>query len=112
MLTGPSFAALAPGVRNGQYGSVVVESGANGQINAAGNYYNGLQVVTASDINSDPPYEIVDQFRVIRNLFSARYGMVQGAVDYNMREGTNKLHGDAFMIDRNSAFDSDGFFPH
>ena len=106
-----SFATLAPGVRNGQYGSVVVEGGANGQINAAGNYYNGLQIDTASDINSDPPYEMVDQFRVIRNLFSARYGMVQGAVDYNMREGTNKLHGDAFMIDRNSAFDSDGFFP-
>jgi len=32
-------------------------------------------------------------------------------VRYNMREGTNKLHGDAFMIDRNSAFDSDGFSP-
>jgi hypothetical protein len=105
------FATLAPGVRTGQYGSVVVEGGANGQINAAGNYYNGLLVVTASDINSDPPYEMVDQFRVIRNLFSARYGMVQGAVDYNMRTGTNQLHGDGFFIDRNSAFDSLGFFP-
>ena len=106
-----SFATLAPGVRNGQYGSVVVEGGASGQINAAGNYYNGLQLDTASDINSDPPYEMVDQFRIIRDLFSARYGMVQGAVDYNMRSGTNKLHGDGFLIDRNSIFDSPGFFP-
>lgn len=106
-----SFATLAPGVRNGQYGSVVVEGGASGQINAAGNYFNGLQIDTASDINSDPPYEMVDQFRIIRNLFSAKYGMVQGAVDYNMRTGTNKLHGDGFFIDRNSAFDSAGFFP-
>jgi hypothetical protein len=106
-----SFATLAPGVRNGQYGSVVVEGGASGQINAAGNYFNGLQIDTASDINSDPPYEMVDQFRIIRNLFSARYGMVQGAVDYNLRAGTNKLHGDGFMIDRNSVFDSPGFFP-
>jgi Carboxypeptidase regulatory-like domain len=105
------FATLAPGVRSGQYGSVVIEGGANGQINAAGNYYNGLLVVTASDINSDPPYEMVDQFRVIRNLFSARYGMVQGAVDYNMRTGSNQLHGDGFLIDRNSVFDSQGFFP-
>ncbi|MGB7135669.1 MAG: TonB-dependent receptor, partial [Acidobacteriaceae bacterium] len=32
-------------------------------------------------------------------------------VDYNMRTGTNQLHGDGFLIDRNSAFDSDGFFP-
>ena len=105
-----SFATLAPGVRAGSYGSVVVEGGANSQINAAGNYFNGLQIDTASDINSDPPYEMVDQFRVIRNASSAQYGMVQGAVDYNMRSGTNKLHGDGFMIDRNSAFDSDGFF--
>jgi hypothetical protein len=105
-----SFATLAPGVRAGSYGSVVVEGGASGQINAAGNYYNGLQIDTASDVNSNPPYEMVDQFRVIRDAFSARYGMVQGAVDYNMRSGTNQLHGDAFLIDRNSAFDSDGFF--
>lgn len=106
-----SFATLAPGVRSGSYGSVTVEGGAPSQINSAGNYYNGLQIDTASDINSDPPYEMVDQFRVIRNAFSARYGMVQGAVDYNMRSGTNKLHGDGFFIDRNSVFDSAGFFP-
>jgi Carboxypeptidase regulatory-like domain len=106
-----SFATLAPGVRAGSYGSVTVEGGASGQINSAGNYYNGLQIDTASDINSNPPYEMVDQFRVIRNAFSARYGMVQGAVDYNMRAGTNKLHGDGFFIDRNSVFDSAGFFP-
>src|SRR6201996_2518479 len=106
-----SFATLAPGVRNGQYGSVTIEGGASGQINSAGNYYNGVQLDTASDINSDPPYEMVDQFRVIRNAFSSRYGMVQGAVDYNMHSGTNKLHGDAFFITRNSVFDSAGFFP-
>jgi Carboxypeptidase regulatory-like domain len=106
-----SFATLAPGVRAGSYGTVTVEGGASTQINSSGNYYNGLQIDTASNENSDPPYEMVDQFRVIRNLFSARYGMVQGAVDYNMRSGTNKLHGDVFLIDRNSFFDSDGFFP-
>ena len=106
-----SFATLAPGVRAGPYGSVTVEGGAPSQINSSGNYYNGLQIDTASDTNSNPPYEMVDQFRVIRNLFSARYGMVQGAVDYNMRAGTNKLHGDGFLIDRNQFFDSDGFFP-
>jgi hypothetical protein len=106
-----SFATLAPGVRSGSYGSVTVEGGAPSQINSAGNYYNGLQIDTASDINSDPPYEMVDEFRVIRNAFSARYGMVQGAVDYNMRSGANKLHGDGFFIDRNSVFDSAGFFP-
>lgn len=106
-----SFATLAPGVRTGPYGSVTIEGGAPNQINSAGSYYNGLQLDTASAINSNPPYEMVDQFRVIRSTFSARYGMVQGAISYNMRSGTNKLHGDAFMIDRNSSFDSAGFFP-
>ncbi|HEX4756552.1 MAG TPA: TonB-dependent receptor [Terracidiphilus sp.] len=106
-----SFATLAPGVRTGPYGSVTIEGGAPGQINSAGSYYNGLQLDTASAVNSNPPYEMVDEFRVLRSTFSARYGMVQGAISYNMRSGTNKLHGDGFMIDRNSSLDSAGFFP-
>ncbi|WP_446742237.1 carboxypeptidase regulatory-like domain-containing protein [Silvibacterium acidisoli] len=105
-----SFATLAPGVRSGEYGSVVVEGGMSNQINAASSYYNGLRMDTASAANSNPPYEMVDEFRVIRSAFSAQYGMTQGAIAYNMRTGTNKLHGDAFFIDRNSVFDSDGFF--
>lgn len=106
-----SFATLAPGVKTGQYGSVTIEGGAAKQINSAGTYYNGLELDTASAINSNPPYEMVDEFRVLRSTFSARYGLVQGAISYNMRSGTNKLHGDGFLIDRNSIFDSAGFFP-
>lgn len=106
-----SFATLAPGVKTGPYGSVTVEGGAPGQINSAGSYYNGMQLDTASAINSNPPYEMVDQFRVLRSTFSSRYGMVQGAIAYNMATGTNHYHGDAFFIDRNDAFDSAGFFP-
>ncbi len=106
-----SFATLAPGVRSGAYGSVSVEGGMSGQINSAGSYYNGLKLDTASAANSNPPYEMVDEFRVIRSASSAQYGMVQGAIAYNMRTGINKLHGDAFLIDRNSVFDSAGFFP-
>lgn len=106
-----SFATLAPGVKTGPYGSVTVEGGAPGQINSAGTYYNGMQLDTSSAINSNPPYEMVDQFRVLRSTFSARYGMVQGAIAYNMTSGTNHYHGDAFLIDRNDGFDSAGFFP-
>ncbi len=106
-----SFALLSPGVRNGPYGSVTIQGGNPNQINSAGTYYNGLQLDTSSAINSDPPFEMVDEFRILRSPFSARYGLTQGAVLYNMRSGTNKLHGDAFGINRNSAFDSAGFFP-
>jgi hypothetical protein len=106
-----SFATLSPGVRPGPYGSVTVQGGNPNQINSAGSYYNGMQLDTASAINSDPPFEMVDEFRVLRFPFSSRYGMTQGAIDYNMRSGTNKVHGDVFGINRNSAFDSAGFFP-
>jgi len=54
---------------------------------------------------------MVDEFRVLRSTFSAKYGLVQGAVSYNMRSGTNQLNGDGFYINRNSIFDSAGFFP-
>lgn len=106
-----SFATLSPGVRPGPYGTLTVEGGNPNQINSSGSYYNGLQLDTASAINSDPPFEMVDEFRMLRSAFSSRYGMTQGAVAYNMRSGTNKLHGDAFGINRNNAFDSAGFFP-
>lgn len=106
-----SFGTLAPGVRSGPYGTLTVEGGNPNVINSSGSYYNGLQLVTASAINSDPPFEMVDEFRMLREAFSSRYGMTQGAVAYNMRSGTNKLHGDAFGINRNNAFDSAGFFP-
>ena len=103
-----SFATLAPGVRPGSYGSVTVEGGAPSQINSAGTYYNGLQLDTSSAVNSNPPYEMVDEFRVLRSTFSAKYGLVQGAVSYNMRSGTNQFHGNGFYINRNSVFDSAG----
>lgn len=106
-----SFATLSPGVRSGPYGSVTIQGGNPNQINSAGTYYNGLQLDTSSAINSDPPFEMVDEFRILRSPFSSRYGLTQGAILYNMRSGTNKLHGDAFGINRNSAFDSAGFFP-
>lgn len=106
-----SFATLSPGVRSGPYGTLTVEGGNPNQINSSGSYYNGLQLVTASAINSDPPFEMVDQFRMMRSAFSARYGLTQGAVAYDMRSGTNKLHGDVFGINRNNVFDSAGFFP-
>jgi hypothetical protein len=106
-----SFGTMAPGVKSGPYGTLTVEGGNPKQINSSGSYYNGLQLVTASAINSDPPFEMVDEFRMLRSAFSSRYGMAQGAVTYNMRSGTNKLHGDVFGINRNEAFDSAGFFP-
>ncbi|HVW76228.1 MAG TPA: TonB-dependent receptor [Alloacidobacterium sp.] len=60
--------------------------------------------------NFNPPYEMVDEFRVERTTFAAQFGLGQGVLTYQMASGTNKYHGDLFEINRNSFFDSVGFF--
>jgi Carboxypeptidase regulatory-like domain len=60
--------------------------------------------------NFNPPYEMVQEFRVERTTFAAQFGLGQGALTYQMASGTNKYHGDLFEINRNSFFDSKGFF--
>ena len=76
--------------------------------------YNGIpapQSETAGfTTNFNPPFELVNEFRVERSTFSAKYGLAQGAVTYQTASGTNSLHGDAFYINRNEYFDARGFF--
>ncbi len=76
--------------------------------------YNGIPVpqpeTEGYTTNFDPPFEMVQEFRVERSTFSAQYGLGQGALTYQMASGTNKYHGDLFEINRNSLFDSVGFF--
>ena len=106
-----SFMYLAPGVQ-GNASSHNINGGVNYENEVD---FNGVPVAfvdyagVQTDIN--PPYEMVDEFRVNSSTFDARYGLGMGAVTYNMASGTNQLHGDAFEILRNQLFDSDGFFP-
>ena len=76
--------------------------------------YNGIpapQSETAGyTVNFNPPFELVNEFRVERSTFSAKYGLAQGALTYQTASGTNNLHGDAFYINRNEYFDARGFF--
>jgi hypothetical protein len=80
--------------------------------------YNGIPVPQSETegytTNYDPPFDMVEEFKVERSTFSAQYGLGQGALTYQMKSGTNKYHGSAFEINRNSFFDSVGFFdgPH
>ena len=60
--------------------------------------------------NLNPPFELVQEFRVERATFAAQFGLGQGALTYQMASGTNTYHGDLFEINRNSSFDSVGFF--
>ncbi len=76
--------------------------------------YNGVPApqpeTEGYTVNFNPPYEMVSEFRVERTTFAAQFGLGQGALTYQMASGTNRYHGDLFEINRNSFFDSPGFF--
>ena len=106
-----SFMYLAPGVQ-GNAGSHNINGGLTFENEVQ---FNGVPVAfvqySGVQTNINPPYEMVNEFRVNSSTFDAAYGLGQGAVTYNMASGTNQLHADAFYILRNQLFDSDGFFP-
>jgi hypothetical protein len=105
------FIFLAPGVQGSTF-SHEVNGGMNFQNEVV---FNGIPIampnLEGQQTYMNPPYEMVNEFRVERATFSAQYGLGQGALTYNMASGGNQFHGDAFEINRNSMFDSDGFFP-
>jgi len=76
--------------------------------------YNGIPApqpeTEGYTTNFNPPFELVQEYRVERSTFSAQFGLGQGALTYQMKSGTNSYHGSLFEINRNSFFDSVGFF--
>jgi hypothetical protein len=76
--------------------------------------YNGIPIPESETegytTNYNPPFELVQEYRVERSTFSAQFGLGQGALTYQMASGTNAYHGDGFWINRNNFFDSVGFF--
>lgn len=106
-----SFMYLAPGVQ-GNASSHNVNGGLTFENEVQ---FNGVPVAfvqyQGNQTYINPPYEMVNEFRVNSSTFDASYGLGQGAVTYNMTSGTNSLHGDGFYILRNQLFDSAGFFP-
>ncbi len=65
----------------------------------------------ATDQKYQPSVEVVQEFKVQTNSFSAEYGFTGGTV-VNMitRSGTNGLHGTAFEFLRNSMLNANTFF--
>jgi hypothetical protein len=105
-----SLQFLAPGVTGSTF-SHRVDGGVDFEQEIL---YNGIPVpqpeTEGYTTNFNPPYEMVQEFRVERSTFAAQFGLGQGALTYQMASGTNKYHGDLFEINRNSMFDSVGFF--
>jgi hypothetical protein len=105
-----SLQFLAPGVTGDAF-SHRVGGGADFEQEIV---YNGIPVAQPETegytTNFNPPFEMVQEFRVERSTFAAQFGLGQGALTYQMASGTNRYHGDLFEINRNSLFDSVGFF--
>jgi hypothetical protein len=101
---------LAPGVEGNSF-SHEVNGGVDFQEEVE---FNGIPYPQSETegytTNVNPPFELINEFRVERTTFSAQYGLGQGAVTYQSASGTNHFHGDIFEINRNSFFDSKGFF--
>lgn len=89
-------------INGGQaFSSEVIVDGASIQSsNVAGDYRN-LQF----------PVDIVNEFTLVSNNFTADYGRAPGGiVSITTKSGTNALHGTAYEYLRNTALDARGFF--
>lgn len=61
--------------------------------------------------SAHPSVDVISQFNVITNPYSAEYGRGPGAVvSVNTRSGSNQLHGTAYEFVRNQYFDSFDYF--
>ena len=67
--------------------------------------------VTQNQITFQPNVEVIQEFKIQNNTYSAEYGRNAGAV-VNMvtRSGSNTFHGDLFEFVRNERFDARNFF--
>jgi hypothetical protein len=97
--TGTNF--ISNGVRNSQ--SDVLLDGVTAAVHEQGG--------GATDVKFRPTVELVQEFKLQTNSFSAEFGFTGGAVvNVVTRSGTNQIHGSAFDFLRNSAMNANSFF--
>jgi hypothetical protein len=62
-------------------------------------------------VDTDPPVEVIKEFKVVQNGYSAEYGgSAGGLIITTTKSGTNQFHGSAFEFFRNDKMDAAGFF--
>jgi hypothetical protein len=105
-----NFIYLTPGVTGDQWGtSINGAPGMSAQVIVDG---VDMQNIGASGFiaESAPPYESVSEFKVQNTLYPAQYGQGYGVMNFTMRSGTNRFHGDLFEFFRNDKLDAAGYF--
>src|SRR5215471_16705260 len=111
--------AVAPSTNNRTFLAVPSGIGISG-INASGtredstNYvFDGINIsdMVQNQITFQPNIEMIQEFKVQTNAFSAEYGRNAGIIVNGVsKSGTNGLHGSAFEFVRNSYFDAKNYF--
>lgn len=112
----PGAMASPQGTTQSQWGTVGGRIG----FSVSGNR-DSLNVFTLDGVNVmdrnyntitvSPSVDVVQEFKIVANAYSAQYGMLPGAqVDIVTRSGANQYHGTAFEFLRNSALDAKNFF--
>jgi hypothetical protein len=62
-------------------------------------------------VDIDPPVEVIREFRVVQNTYSAEFGgSAGGLIISTTKSGTNQLHGSGFEYFRNDKLDARNFF--
>jgi len=114
-----AFIVLAPGV-NGRGRANNNERFFNTTINGAQSGANEFAVEGVPILNSNGqgdfriigfPQDAVQEFKLTSNAFSADIGRLGGGwVNFNLKSGTNEIHGSVWEFLRNDALNANGFF--
>ena len=105
-----NFVFLTPGVTGTQWSKSI--NGAPG--------FSAEILIDGIDMNNigapgfiaeaSPPYEAVEEFKVQNTMYPAEYGGGYGVLNFTLKSGTNRFHGDLFEFVRNDKFDARSFF--
>ncbi|MBL8179877.1 MAG: TonB-dependent receptor [Bryobacterales bacterium] len=106
------FRLLVPGVVLNRDGNAVTQGGL---VRKDPYYIDGAHssnhVWSGNPVNPNP--DVIQEFRVVTNSFSAEFGETSGAVmQSTTKSGTNEIHGTAFEFLRNDKLNGGNFYTH
>jgi hypothetical protein len=106
------FRLLVPGVVVGRDGNPVTQGGL---VRKDPYYIDGAHssnhVWSGNPVNPNP--DVIQEFKVVTNSFSAEFGETSGAVmQSTTKSGTNEIHGTLFEFFRNDKLNAGNFYTH
>ncbi|MDR5726177.1 MAG: carboxypeptidase regulatory-like domain-containing protein, partial [Terriglobia bacterium] len=125
MLNGRNFQTLAimvPGVSSTVGANSLTGGGINGSttliINGQGVEYTTYNIDGIYDVNTGnlsnvdilPIVDGIAEFRVLKDNYSAKYGMAAAQIMVETKSGTDTFHGSAWDYLRNNAIDANNYF--